>query len=991
MQRLDLIAKHGKCQDEQLQQLKKQVNGLQNALDQISSKSVMLDDIKFLLSRPRKALDKVLQNTVLEALRFQEMEKRFDDIEDAHVKTCRWLLDDSYAPLQSNSVATTSTFSFLLPASEDYVVPLLEKQLPARLQARVHFIDWLKDGRGIFHISGKPGSGKSTLMKYMTGSPKLQRYLKSWAGSKQLVFASFFFWKHGTDYQKSFEGLVRSLLHSALSQCPELLSGLFPTQWKAAEDGITIRFNKAEVRTAFDTLTNQPNLYHDRKLAIFIDGLDEFVGHEDSLLSALFGWVNSGLDNIKICVSSREHTIFQQRFAACPKVRLHEITHSDILAFVEEKLQNNKDANLPPYELEEVIRLGNGLVYNAEGVFLWASLAVKVLEKGLLIHDSIPRLRAKIKSLPSELEELFEHLFRSIQIELDPNDRQRAMQTLSIFVQKAKVEKMFQYDYWDRDKSIDLLQLSFLDEYERHPTFLARLMGHLSDGELDRRLERCRRVVNSGCMGLVSVTLTDRLSNVAGISAAKPSTRFRTETAFLAHRSLIEFFKRPDVGDEIERFTKDFDFLQFSCQSLIAELKASASPYVEQFEVFSSNECDPVFTRRTLPSHKHQSAFLLPDTFTIRDVYFTGQEFLTDLAWLTCIYYTTRPHSVSILLSAIDELAEIADTEVNCGPLRCRKYILYPSHWKRCHLRNTCRARITCLPSDYCRWTGFELGINELWPMDDGIDTASFSPDTMLHLVSNSIQFLYSFSNLLPFHDGRSGTNSKAIDRLVQTLTLTLAKGASPNSKPHGLPYACHSTRQTHDITVWQSLVWNSVMAGEDLRMPIRDLWLLFLIHDADTNIQLTFKRHEDHPTKCADSNLQEFADKGQQGPQLIMSANFGTERRELFTPVVVAENHGGIVDLAKSQGGTVSLRDIVSLWFPDHAEDFRNVIDLNESRVGKPSAEELRCLRQKHGFDLDKWQAREWKIPQPLLKSWSGKSEIKVFLDLSGPVAQWS
>lgn len=987
MQQINLIAEHGKCQDAHLQQLKQQLIGLQNALDQMSSKSVMLDDIKLLLSRPRQALDKVLQNTVLEALRFEEMEKRFDDIEDAHVDTCRWLLDDPYALSQSKSATTTSTSASSSSASQDHAESLLEEELPAHLQARVRFIDWLEGGRGIFHISGKPGAGKSTLMKYMTGSPELQRYLKSWAGSKQLVFASFFFWKHGTEYQRSFAGLIRSLLHSALSQCPELLSKVFPTQWKTAEDGFTVRFDKAEVRTAFEILMKQSQLYHDRKLAIFIDGLDEFVGHEDSLLSGLFDWVDSGLDNIKICVSSREHTIFQQRFAACPKIRLHEINHYDILGFVEEKLRKNKDANLPPYELEEVIRLGRELIYDAEGVFLWASLAVRVLEKGLLINDSIPQLRAKIKSLPSELEKLFEHIFRSIQTDLDPDERQRAMQILSIFVQQAKVKWPFPYDYRynERAKSIDLLQLSFLDEYERDPTFSVRLVGPLSDGELDRRLERCRRVVNFVCMGLVSVTSSDESCIDTNTSDARPSTRFRTETALLAHRSLIEFFKRSDVGDEIERFTKDFDFLQFSCQSLIAELKASASPYLEGFQLVktASKQNDFVFTRRKLPSHEQQRVSLPPDTFTTRDVYFAESEVGRDLAWLTYIFYSARPHSVSTLRSTFDELADIADTEVHSNPLPCEKVIDYPYNWEVCDMPYFLPCLINCRPSDYCRWTGFELGIYELWPMDDGVGPASFSPDTMLHLVTSTIQFRHRSLDSHPFHYGLPGIDSKVVDRLVQASTLALAKGASPNVKPPELSCLRDDSHilQISNITQWQLVTWNCIIAGAELRMPIQAMWLLFLIHGADTKIQLTFRRHS---RISADRDLQGFACEGQEGPQLIMSGKFGKKKRELFTPVVVAENHGGIVDLAKSQGGIVSLRDIVSLWFPDQADDFRSVIDLNENRVGKPSAEELRCLRQKHGFDLDNWQVREWKVPQPLLKSWSGESEIIKSLETS-------
>jgi hypothetical protein len=51
-----------------------------------------------------------------------------------------------------------------------------------RRHARELFINWLSSGDGIFHISGKLGSGKSTLMKFLHNHRRTKTELKKWAG-----------------------------------------------------------------------------------------------------------------------------------------------------------------------------------------------------------------------------------------------------------------------------------------------------------------------------------------------------------------------------------------------------------------------------------------------------------------------------------------------------------------------------------------------------------------------------------------------------------------------------------------------------------------------------------------------------------------------------------------------------------------------------------------------------------------------------------------
>jgi ABC-type glutathione transport system ATPase component len=57
-----------------------------------------------------------------------------------------------------------------------------------RRAARDRFMNWLSSGEGVFHISGKLGSGKSTLMKYLGDHRRTRAELIKWAGKHSLVY-----------------------------------------------------------------------------------------------------------------------------------------------------------------------------------------------------------------------------------------------------------------------------------------------------------------------------------------------------------------------------------------------------------------------------------------------------------------------------------------------------------------------------------------------------------------------------------------------------------------------------------------------------------------------------------------------------------------------------------------------------------------------------------------------------------------------------------
>jgi len=78
------------------------------------------------------------------------------------------------------------------------------------------FSSWLQDGSGLFWIHGKPGSGKSTLMKFIVKHKLTWELLHNWKANKVEITASFFFHYRGSALQKSFEGLLRSLITQIL-------------------------------------------------------------------------------------------------------------------------------------------------------------------------------------------------------------------------------------------------------------------------------------------------------------------------------------------------------------------------------------------------------------------------------------------------------------------------------------------------------------------------------------------------------------------------------------------------------------------------------------------------------------------------------------------------------------------------------------------------------------------------------------------------------
>lgn len=123
----------------------------------------------------------VSQSRFLESLYFESLDARHANITVAHERTFAWILEQEQGKASN-------------------------------------FVDWMTSQQGVYWISGKPGSGKSTLIKYLSDHPTTAKILRSWAGEAKLYIASFYFWNAGSNLQKSQEGLLRGLLYEVFSK-----------------------------------------------------------------------------------------------------------------------------------------------------------------------------------------------------------------------------------------------------------------------------------------------------------------------------------------------------------------------------------------------------------------------------------------------------------------------------------------------------------------------------------------------------------------------------------------------------------------------------------------------------------------------------------------------------------------------------------------------------------------------------------------------------
>ncbi|KAI0467403.1 hypothetical protein F4859DRAFT_525306, partial [Xylaria cf. heliscus] len=314
---------------------------------------------------------KMMREKLLESLFFPQIDQRRGEIKEPAPNTLEWLFRSA-----SDASSTEKPWS--------------------------NFRKWLREETSMYWISGKAGSGKSTLMAHIVDYKRTKEDLSLWSNGRELKVMSFFFWRAGTHLQNSVLGLLRSLLYQLCRLDPivdEVLAGL------SSPIGLVPTWTE---RSLLNHITKAIQSSSGFCFCVFIDGLDEYTGPYNDLIDYINQLQQFG--NLKVCASSRPELELAHRFQGLNQLRLQDLNRGDIKEFVDQALARTKINQHDRADLaEQVLR-------RAEGIFLWASLVTQSLVKGSMAGDCKEIMQKRLDLLPRDMDQLFERMLMDVDV-----------------------------------------------------------------------------------------------------------------------------------------------------------------------------------------------------------------------------------------------------------------------------------------------------------------------------------------------------------------------------------------------------------------------------------------------------------------------------------------------------------------------------------------------------------------------------------------------
>jgi ankyrin repeat protein len=259
---------------------------------------------------------------------------------------------------------------------------------------------------GLLWVKGKPGAGKSTIMKNAVQQMR-QR-------DKTSTVASFYFNARGAPLERTPLGLFRSILHQICTQDRgirlEFLNMYYDRQ-RAALNPDEWVWSQLELENFLKRIFEK---LQPRRTVIFIDALDECdvntvrsIVHQLAELGATA--TQRGLD-LRICLSSRHYPTISIK--NCPEIMVEGANTTDIGTYIRERFKF-----IPESESETMKTIETRLIENAAGVFLWIVLVVDLLLQDVGEGQPTGLIMERLKRVPKRMEDLYAELCASLKPE----------------------------------------------------------------------------------------------------------------------------------------------------------------------------------------------------------------------------------------------------------------------------------------------------------------------------------------------------------------------------------------------------------------------------------------------------------------------------------------------------------------------------------------------------------------------------------------------
>ncbi|KAH7068138.1 hypothetical protein BKA63DRAFT_581471 [Paraphoma chrysanthemicola] len=247
-----------------------------------------------------------------------------------------------------------------------------------------------------------------------------------------------------------------------------------------------------ELRRALTVLFHQG---HQRTFLIFIDGLDEFSGNASDVIALLIAI--AAAPNVKLCIASRQWTVFEDAFGRLPSLRMQDLTRPDIRNYTNQRLRDHP--TFEDFQIEEpqyASRVVEQIVEKSSGVFLWVTLVVNSLLEGLTNGDRVTDLQMRVDDFPPELEKLFRKMLNGVEARY----KQESARLFELIWQTGELPF---------PEQLTLLRLSYASEGSLESTFSlpSKSVHHET---LSAKAERMRRRLNSQSKGFLEATFPHR-------------------------------------------------------------------------------------------------------------------------------------------------------------------------------------------------------------------------------------------------------------------------------------------------------------------------------------------------------------------------------------------------------------------------------------------------------------------------------------------------
>lgn len=470
-------------------------------------------------------VDQAKRERLLQSLKYPGFNERRNEVREAHTNTFQWV----FAGDGEESTGSDS-----------------ESDPEMNMAKWDSFSNWLKSTDTVYWISGKPGSGKSTLVKYILADPQTQQCLDSWAPGCLLI--SHYFWRPGSPMQRSIKGLFCSLLFQLLENSETALGKLIQSVSVSSTKGDVTDWSLEELRS---TVLSTMEAY-DRPICVFLDGLDELYPEQPPNLLDIIRKL-SAAGKTKMCLASRPEPPLQRRLYNMPQLRLQDLTASDLKRYVYDNIHASNFEDLNRYEM-----FATSLVWRAEGVFLWLVLVTKSVRNGFDNGDSIDIIEERIDRLKGgDLESLYNDMWD--RASKDNPDAYRRTAALYFRI-------MLLYNHEDNDHlqiygenlSVFTMMLATTGFAEKTLEAAPQPVNLVPEEKLLQSCKEVERIAEVYCFGLLEVSHQnhdDAFKEMVGWYKGKYDkllvyAKAQRELVFI-HRTAVDFLVDTTQGQEI--------------------------------------------------------------------------------------------------------------------------------------------------------------------------------------------------------------------------------------------------------------------------------------------------------------------------------------------------------------------------------------------------------------------------------------------------------